>query len=243
MTGPREGPPQGWPRKVPGTKHLSCTEDGVLLTKSGKPARVFTVELQGGALHEQAAGDVHGRGRQAPHDERGEARRGGEDRRGPEDGVVEVGAGMRVEEGRREGLEGQDARGDEGGPEPQAPRDGDGVQVGLPVREVPEREPRADRGLQGSRDAALDGREPVHRRRDAAYLADILFERLEGLLAVDTADTELVAAECMLTKAVNDTAGNVIALADSATKAAMLRSNLTGSIDVPPFYLTEEVER
>ena len=48
MTGPREGPPQGWPRKVPGTKHLSCTEDGVLLTKSGKPARVFTVELQGG---------------------------------------------------------------------------------------------------------------------------------------------------------------------------------------------------
>lgn len=34
---------------MPGTKGLSCTEDGVLLTQSGKPAKEFTRELKGGA--------------------------------------------------------------------------------------------------------------------------------------------------------------------------------------------------
>ena len=39
----------GWPRKVPGTAHMTCTREGVLLTKCGKPAKVFTVPLKGGA--------------------------------------------------------------------------------------------------------------------------------------------------------------------------------------------------
>lgn len=48
MTGKREGPQQGWPRKVPGTKHMTCTEDGVLITKCGKPAKVFTTPMKDG---------------------------------------------------------------------------------------------------------------------------------------------------------------------------------------------------
>lgn len=39
---------QGWPRRVPGTRNLSCTEDGVLLNKNGKPTSVFTRKVNGG---------------------------------------------------------------------------------------------------------------------------------------------------------------------------------------------------
>ena len=37
----------------------------------------------------------------------------------------------------------------------------------------------------------------------------------------------------------NDTAKNLIALAEASTKAAMLRSNVTGRMDVPAFFLQE----
>ena len=54
---------------------------------------------------------------------------------------------------------------------------------------------------------------------------------------MDVADPEAVDAECAVTKAVNDTAGNLIKLAEASTKAAMLRSSVTGQIDVPSFFL------
>jgi len=37
----------GWPRKVPGTRHLTCTEDGVLLNAWGKPCKAHVNELRG----------------------------------------------------------------------------------------------------------------------------------------------------------------------------------------------------
>lgn len=46
-----------------------------------------------------------------------------------------------------------------------------------------------------------------------------------------------MAAECLLTKAVNDTAKNIVAMANACTNAAMLRSNMTGSVEVPGFFL------
>ena len=43
--------------------------------------------------------------------------------------------------------------------------------------------------------------------------------------------------ECSITKAVNDTAKNIINLANACTHASMLRSNATGSVEVPAFFL------
>jgi len=46
-----------------------------------------------------------------------------------------------------------------------------------------------------------------------------------------------VSVECDITKAVNDTAKNIINLANACTHAAMLRSGNTGALDVPAFFL------
>lgn len=107
----------------------------------------------------------------------------------------------------------------------------------MPLREVQERSQAGHGTGQAEEHPEGAGREPVH--GGAAVLADYLFGRLAALDALDTSDSEAVAAECEVTRAVNDTAKNLIALAEASTKAAMLRSNVTGRMDVPAFFLQE----
>ena len=71
----------------------------------------------------------------------------------------------------------------------------------------------------------------------ATVLASHLFGRLDALAAVDRSDDRAVEVECNITKAVNDTAKNIINLANACTHAAMLNSGQTGSVDVPAFFL------
>lgn len=73
----------------------------------------------------------------------------------------------------------------------------------------------------------------------AMILAGYLFARLDALSKVDVSDAGKVDAECQITKAVNDTAKNIIDLANASTRAAMLQSNVTGRIDLPRFFLEE----
>ena len=73
----------------------------------------------------------------------------------------------------------------------------------------------------------------------AALLARHLFDRLDALREVDRSDERAVQVECVITKAVNDTAKNIVNLANACTNAAMLSSNVTGRMDVPAFFLED----
>jgi len=64
-----------------------------------------------------------------------------------------------------------------------------------------------------------------------------LFARLDALASLDRSDDRAVEAECSITKEVNNTAKNIINLANACTHAAMLRSGKTGTLDVPAFFL------
>ena len=74
---------------------------------------------------------------------------------------------------------------------------------------------------------------------DAVRLLGYLYGQLEMLADVDRSDEGAVDAACKVSKAVNDTAGNIVKIAEASMRAAMLRSNVTGSVDVPPFFLGE----
>lgn len=74
---------------------------------------------------------------------------------------------------------------------------------------------------------------------DAARLLGYLYGQLEMLADVDRSDEGAVDAACKVSKAVNDTAGNIVKIAEASMRAAMLRSNVTGSVDIPSFFLGE----
>lgn len=124
-----------------------------------------------------------------------------------------------------------------GGPERPEARNEGGLHDRVPVPKMPERDESPEGGYRNAQDAPNSGHRPE--RNDASLLADYLFGRLFALANVDVSDIEAVNAECAITKAVNDTAKNLIDLADASTKAAMLRSNVTGRTEVPAFFLGE----
>lgn len=166
----------------------------------------------------------------APGDEAG-----AQGRRPAEQLVVEPGLGADPHGSRDSGsLLQEDLLGDAGGPGRPEARDEVRLHGGLQVREV--HEGGQDREVCGSDPQAAegDGGKPPG---DASALAGYLFARLDALAAVDPSDAAAVDVECAITKAVNDTAKNIINLANACTNAAMLRSNLTGSVDVPGFFL------
>ena len=137
-------------------------------------------------------------------------------------------------------MEGADAPGDAGEPGAPAPRDEDGLRGRVPLREVQERLEAVPAAAGGAEAAARHGARPG--RADAELQAGYLFGMLSSLDAVDRSDDAAVDAACAVAKAVNDTAGNVIKLADLSMKAAMLRSSATGRVDVPAFFQDEAPE-
>lgn len=56
--------------------------------------------------------------------------------------------------------------------------------------------------------------------RDIDGLAAALFDQLDRLDALDMADSEAVARECLRSRAVNDTAGNILKAVGVAVMAA-----------------------
>ena len=120
-------------------------------------------------------------------------------------------------------------------PERPEARDEGGLHDRMPLPKMSERDEDAEGGDGNAQDASGPGHRPE--RNDASLLADYLFGRLFALANVDVSDAEAVNVECAITKAVNDTAKNLIDLADASTRAAMLRSNVTGRTEVPTFFL------
>ena len=151
---------------------------------------------------------------------------------------IEPGVGGSEADAGLQGGLGEEAAGEDGGgPLPSEAWDEDGIRRGLPMRQVqgrdeaePENNPDAQ-GHQGPGRGSSTG--------TAALLVAYLFDQIEMLQNVDRSDAADVDAACSIAKAVNDTAGNIIDLANASTKAAMLRSNISGCLEVPSFFLEE----